>query len=211
MTMKKQQAHSPWRMKIACLQNFQLSFSVLSSHLTSTNSRIDFSLGRMECNGMAFQNPAMIDACKTWEVEKRHMQDAGMYRWRGVKRRTSLDSRQTRTRNIAQYYSPMILSMWPTSQVDISCPHCENFLRRKAPDVVKRTRGLFVRRGVDGVAASLAGSCALFSWEWFRSTDAKGDGSPSGVEGKGYSFGHAFLKRVIYWPRSTYFGPWIVF
>ena len=28
--------------------------------------------------------------------------------------------------------------------------------------------------------------------------DAKGDGSPSGVEGKGYSFGHAFLKRVIY-------------
>jgi hypothetical protein len=60
------------------LAKLSTCFSVLSSHLTSTNSRIDFSLGRMEWNGMPFQNPAMIDACKTWEVEKRHMQDAGM-------------------------------------------------------------------------------------------------------------------------------------
>jgi hypothetical protein len=60
------------------LAKLSACFSVLSSRLTSTNSRIDFSLGRMEWNGMAFQNPAMIDACKTWEVEKRHMQDAGM-------------------------------------------------------------------------------------------------------------------------------------
>ena len=60
------------------LAKLSACFSVLSSHLTSTNSRIDFSLGRMEWNGMAFQNPAMIDACKTWEVEKRHMQDAGI-------------------------------------------------------------------------------------------------------------------------------------
>ena len=60
------------------LAKLSASFSVLSSHLTSTNSHIDFSLGRMDWNGMAFQNPAMIDACKTWEVEKRHTQDPGI-------------------------------------------------------------------------------------------------------------------------------------
>lgn len=102
--------------------------------------------------------------------------------------------------NIAQYYSPMILSMWPTSQVDISSSNCENFGVKRLPCREKRTRGLFVRRGVDGVAASLAGSCALVSW--FRSTDGQGDGSLGGVEvfhrGENLiKFGRAFLKRVI--------------
>ena len=133
------------------LAKLSASFSVLSSHLTSTNSHIDFSLGRMEWNGMAFQNPAMIDACKTWEVEKRHMQDPGMSRWRRKEpEEKSLDSRR-QTRNIAQYYSPMILSMWPTSQVDISSSNCENSGVKRLPYREKRTRGLFVRRGVDGV------------------------------------------------------------
>ena len=182
------------------LAKLSASFSVLSSHLTSTNSRIDFSLGRMEWNGMAFQNPAMIDACKTWEVEKRHMQDAGMYRWRGVKRRTSLDSRrQTRK------YRAILLTNDLIHVANVSSGHQQFKLRefrsQKAPmSREENTRSVRQKRSrwrgcvvgwqlCVGFLVPIDGCEGRWIAKWSGKSFWEGE--------ELIKFGRAFLKRVI--------------